>query len=150
MAREVMRLTWKTDAFAAQVLYRAKARWQGLGIPVLPRLAHGLAMITAQVSIGDPVVIEPGIYLPHGQVVVDGLVTIGRGTAIRPWVTIGLAEGNFEGPKIGRNVRVGTGAKIFGPVTVGNNALIGANAVILHDVPPRSTAVGVPARLLSR
>ena len=81
--------------------------------------------------------------------VLDGLVRVGRGTAIRPWVTVGLAEGNFEGPKIGRNVRVGTGAKLFGPITIGDNALIGANAVVLQDVPAGSTAVGVPARIVA-
>jgi serine O-acetyltransferase len=149
LAREALRLAWKSDAFAGQVLYRAKARLQGLGVPVLPRIAHGLAMASAQICVGDPVVIEAGIYFPHGQVVIDGLVRIGSGTAIRPWVTIGLAEGNFEGPKIGRNVRVGTGAKLFGPIQVGDGALIGANAVVLHDVPARATAVGVPAQIRS-
>jgi serine O-acetyltransferase len=146
---EVLRLIWVSDAFLALVCYRAKARLQGLGVPVLPKLGHHLAMSIAQVSIGDPVVVEAGIYLPHGQVVLDGLVRVGAGTAIRPWVTVGLAEGNFEGPKIGRNVRVGTGAKILGPVTIGDHARIGANAVVLRDVPARATAVGVPARITS-
>jgi serine O-acetyltransferase len=146
---EALRLAWVSDAYFALACYRAKARLQGLGVPVLPKLAHRLAMASAQVCIGDPVVIEAGIYLPHGQVVIDGLVRIGAGTAIRPWVTIGLAEGKFEGPQIGRSVRVGTGAKVFGPVTIGDHALIGANAVVLDDVPSRATAVGVPARITS-
>jgi serine O-acetyltransferase len=148
-AWEVLRLSWKSDAFLALVCYRAKARLQGLGVPLLPEVGHHLAMSIAQVSIGDPVIIEAGIYLPHGQVVLDGLVRVGAGTAIRPWVTIGLAEGNFEGPKIGRSVRIGTGAKVLGPVSIGDHALIGANAVVLCNVPERATAVGVPARITS-
>jgi serine acetyltransferase len=65
---------------------------------------------------------------------------------INPWVTIGLRAGDFRGPSIGRHVQIGTGAKIIGPVTVGDNASIGANAVVVHDVPPRTTVVGAPAR----
>ena len=67
---------------------------QALGVPLLPRLAHRLAMAIAQVSIGDPVVIEPGIYIVHGQVVVDGLVEIQSGVVIAPLVTIGLRAGD--------------------------------------------------------
>jgi serine O-acetyltransferase len=142
---QVLRLMWVSDAFLAQSLYRLKARMQALGIPVLPRLAHRLAMTTAQVCIGDPVIVRAGIYLPHGQVVVDGFVEIDSGTVIFPWVTVGLRGGNLQGPKIGRDVQIGTGAKIIGPVTVGAGARIGANAVVVHDVSAGATVVGVPA-----
>ena len=148
LARAAVRLALTSDAFLALAFYRAKARLQGLGVPVLPRIAHRLAMATAQVCIGDPVVIEAGIYLPHGQVVIDGLVRVAEGAIIRPWVTIGLKEGNFEGPKIGRGVSIGTGAKVFGPIVIGERALIGANAVVIQDVPERATAVGIPARIV--
>ena len=63
-------------------------------MPVLPRLAHRLAMAIAQVSIGDPVVVHPGVYIVHGQVVVDGLVEIHEGAVIAPFVTIGLRAGD--------------------------------------------------------
>ena len=150
LAYEALRLAVVSDAFAGLMLYRCKARLQALGVPLLPYVAHRLAIRWAGVSIGNPVLIEPGIYLPHGQVVIDGIVNIGHGTAIRPWVTIGLIEGNFQGPTIGANVRIGTGAKILGPVTLGDGAGIGANAVVLIDVPPGATAVGVPARVSKR
>ena len=55
----------------------------------------------------------------HGQVVLDGLVEVGSGTVIGPWVTIGLRAGNVQGPKVGRNVSIGTGAKLIGPIEVG-------------------------------
>lgn len=145
---EAVRLTVVTDGFIGLMLYRCKARLQALGIPLLPYVAHRLAIATAGVCIGTPVLIDAGIYLPHGQVVIDGLVNIGAGTAIRPWVTIGLIEGKFAGPTIGRNVMIGTGAKVLGPVTVGDRASIGANAVVMLDVPPGATAVGVPARVV--
>lgn len=135
-----------SDAFLAQVLYRAKARMQDLGIPLIPRLAHRLAMAAAQVSIGDPVVVAPGLYLLHGQVVIDGLVEVGPGVVIGPWVTIGLRAGELRGPTIGPNARVGTGAKVIGPVDVGARSVIGANAVVVSDVPAGSTVGGIPAR----
>ena len=146
-AAQLVRLAWMSDAFLAQALYRAKARMQALRVPLLPRVAHRLAMALAQVSIGDPVVVQPGIYILHGQVVIDGSVEVGSGTTIAPWVTIGLRAGNYQGATIERNVSIGTGAKIIGPVTIGEGATIGANAVVVHDVPAGATVVGAPARV---
>jgi serine O-acetyltransferase len=145
-ALQMARLAWSSDAFLAQASYRVKARLQAAGVPVLPRLAHRLAMVLAQVSIGDPVIVHPGVYIVHGQVVADGLVEIGEGTVIAPWVTIGLRAGDVQGPRIGPHVSIGTGAKIIGPVTVGAGARIGAGAVVVGDVAPGATVAGVPAR----
>jgi serine O-acetyltransferase len=146
-AAQIARLAWVSDAYLAQALYRLKARLQALGVPVLPRLAHRLAMVTAQVSIGDPVVVHPGVYLLHGQVVIDGLVEIHRGVTIAPWVTIGLRAGDFRGATIERDVSIGTGAKLIGAVRVGAGASIGANAVVVDDIAPGTTVVGAPARV---
>jgi serine O-acetyltransferase len=146
---QVLRLMWQSDAFGGQVCYRAKARLQALGVPVLPRLAHRLAIALAQVCIGDPVIVHAGVYLPHGQVVIDGLTEVGSGTAIRPFVTIGLNEG-LIGPTVGRNVVIGTGAKIIGPVHLGDGCCIGANAVVVRDVAANTTVVGVPAAPLDQ
>jgi serine O-acetyltransferase len=106
-------------------------------------------MSWCQVCIGKPVVIAPGLYLPHGQVVVDGITSIGPDCILFPWVTIGLRAGNFQGPSIEAGVHVGTGAKVIGPVSVGAGAKIGANAVVVADVPQGMTAVGVPAHHVS-
>jgi serine O-acetyltransferase len=144
--RQAVRLVFVTDAFFAQVMYRLKAACQKHGVPFVPLVAHRLAIVTGQVSIGDPVVVEPGIYLAHGQVVIDGLVRIGRGTTIAPFVTIGLLAGNLQGATIEHHAKIGTGAKIIGPVRIGANASVGANAVVVHDVSAGTTAVGVPAR----
>jgi serine O-acetyltransferase len=145
---QIVRLCVASDAFLAQVLYRTKASLQARGVPLLPRLAHRLAMASAQVSIGDPVIVQPGVYIVHGQVVVDGLVEIGTGVTIAPWVTIGLRAGDFRGPTIEDGAQIGTGAKVIGPVRVGAGARIGANAVVTDDIPAGVTAVGAPARPL--
>ena len=147
-AFQILRLTWSSDAFLAQALYRAKARLQALGVPLLPRICHRLAIVFGQVAIGDPVVIAPGLYLLHGQVVIDGLTEIGPRARIAPFVTIGLRQGDIGGPKIGGDVEIGTGAKVLGRITVGDGVSVGANAVVLGDVAAGATVVGAPARAL--
>lgn len=148
-AGQMLRLAAVSDAFLAQALYRAKARLQTLGVPLLPRLLHRLAMMTAQVAIGDPVVVAPGVYLAHGQVVIDGLTEIASGVVIFPFVTIGLKAGDIRGPRIEEQASIGTGAKLIGPITVGRRARVGANAVVVDDVPADATVVGSPARAVA-
>jgi serine O-acetyltransferase len=145
---QMIRLAVVSDAYLGQALYRCKAALQARGVPLLPRVAHRLAMIAAQISIGDPVIVAPGVYLIHGQVVVDGLVEIGPDTTIAPFVTIGLRAGDVRGPTIGSGVTIGTGAKLIGPVRIGDGAQIGANAVVVSDVAAGVTVAGAPARPL--
>jgi serine O-acetyltransferase len=143
---QILRLMWSSDAFFAQSLYRAKASLQALGVPLLPQLLHRLAILIGQVTIGDPVVIGPGLYLYHGLVVIDGVTVIGPGARIAPFTSIGLVSGSIVGPTIGADVQVGTGARVLGELTIGDGAQIGANAVVLSDVEAGTTVVGVPAR----
>ena len=145
---QIIRLCVVTDAFFAMICYRAKATLQARGVPLLPRLLHRMAMATAQIAIGDPVVVHPGVYIIHGQIVLDGIVEIGPGVTIAPWTTIGLRAGNLKGPTIERGVQVGTGARLLGPWHIGENARIGANAVVTANVPAGATVVGIPAREL--
>jgi serine O-acetyltransferase len=141
---------WVSDAFAAQVAYRLRCWAIARSVPVLPTFLHRFSMIWAQVCIGDPVVIGPGLYLAHGGVVIDGITQLGQDVVVFPGVTIGLVAGEFTGPTIGDGARIGTGAKVIGPVSVGDRAQVGANAVVRCDVPAGATAVGVPARVIVR
>jgi serine O-acetyltransferase len=142
----VLRLAWITDEFFALVMYRAQSRLDALRVPLLPRIAHRLAIIAADLYVGELVLMHPGVFIGHGMVVIDGFVEVGPGVRIGPGVTIGLRGGN-RGPTIERDVLIGTGAKVLGELTVGRGARIGANAVVMADVPPGATAVGVPARV---
>ncbi|MEJ7583568.1 MAG: hypothetical protein WKF43_05630 [Acidimicrobiales bacterium] len=146
---QIVRLAIVTDSFLAQTCYRAKVGCQIRRIPILPRVLHRLAVITGQISIDDPVVMQPGVYIPHGQVVIDGDTEIAPGVILMPFVTVGLRSGYDGGPSVGGRAAIGTGAKVLGPVRVGQRAQIGANAVVLTDVSDGATAVGVPARILS-
>ena len=144
---QALRLMLESDAFLALAAYRMKARLRALGIPVLPWVAHRLAMVFAQVSIADTVVVRPGVFIPHGQVVVYGEVEIKPGAALLPWVTVGpIPGGGVVGPRIGAFARIGTGAKVLGDIEIGGLARVGANAVVLDDVPQNTTVVGIPAR----
>ena len=136
----------------AVLVYRLQAWLRKNRVPVLPELCRRITMLTCAVAIGDRTVIGPGLLMAHGNVVIDGDTTIGPLCSVSPFVTIGLNTGgpdpSFGGPKIGRFVFIGTGAKILGSISIGDNARIGANAVVLNDVPANSTAVGMPARVL--
>ncbi|MEO1374555.1 MAG: serine O-acetyltransferase [Cyanobacteria bacterium J06635_10] len=97
------------------------------------------------VNLGQRVVIEH-----QGGIVIHGYCSIGDESIIRQGVTLGnrYLERPMEAPCLGKRVNVGAGAKIFGNVKIGDGANIGANAVVLHDVPCGSTAVGIPARII--
>ena len=139
---------WGQRRLPRPVALGAKARLQALGIPILPRLAHRLAMVIAQILIGNPVLVHPGVYIAHGQVVIDGFVEIHTGAVISPFASIGLRGGVQSGRRFGPNVIVGTGASVLGRLQVGAGAQIGANALVVGDVRESTIVVGVPARPL--
>ena len=95
--------------------------------------------------------IGKGLFIDHGMgVVVGETAEIGDYCTIYQGVTLG-GTGKDKGkrhPTLGNNVMVGSGAKVLGPVIVGDGSKVGANALVLFDVPPNSTAVGVPARVV--
>ncbi len=94
-----------------------------------------------------------GVFIDHGMGVVIGeTAEVGDNCVIYQGVTLG-GTGKDRGkrhPTLGDNVMVGAGAKILGPFRVGDNSKIAANAVVLEEIPPNSTAVGVPARIVRR
>lgn len=91
-----------------------------------------------------------GVIVEHqGGIVVHGASVIGEGSIIRQNCTLGLRSLDRldEAPMIGKRVNIGAGAVIIGRVTIGDDAAIGANAVVMHDVPAGALAVGVPAEV---
>ncbi|MEM6614236.1 MAG: serine O-acetyltransferase [Cyanobacteria bacterium P01_C01_bin.72] len=99
------------------------------------------------VQLGRRVVVEH-----QGGIVIHGDCVIGDDSIIRQGVTLGnrYLEQPFDAPQLGVKVNVGAGAKIFGKIKIGDRAQIGANAVVLQDVPPDATAVGIPAKIIPR
>ena len=93
--------------------------------------------------------IGPGLFIQHGTSTLVFAQRIGKNCWINQQVTIGYSIGS-ESPIIGDNVRVSAGAKIFGSVTIGDNATIGPNTVVINDVPPNVTVLGVPGRVVWR
>jgi serine O-acetyltransferase len=138
-----------SDGTAAMVLYRLMQGSRRARLPVLEMVFNKLTAIFGGCIIGRGAEFGPGLVLVHSQgVVINGAVRGGRDIKIEHQVTIG-AEKRLS-PVIGDGVFIGAGAKIVGPVTIGANARIGANAVVVHDVPPDTTAVGIPARAIPR
>ncbi len=117
----------------------------------IARLLSQLGRFFTGIEIHPGAQIGKGLMIDHGSGVVIGETTIiGDNCTIYQGVTLG-GTGKDKGkrhPTLGNNVMVGSGAKILGPFVVGDNARIAANAVVLEEVPPNATAVGVPARIV--
>ena len=146
---QILRLMLVTDSFLGQVAYRLEVGLRSRGVPVLPWIAHKVAMATAQIAISSTAILQPGVFITNGQLVVQGYVVIRAGTILAPWITLAAAPPDPVGPVIGPRAKIGTGAKVLGRVTVGANARVGANSLVLNDVPAGATAVGMPAKSAS-
>jgi serine O-acetyltransferase len=90
-----------------------------------------------------------GIFIQHGFATIIAAKSIGKNCWVSQQVTIGYSN-STDCPTLGDNVTVYAGAKILGKVTVGHNVIIGANAVVVKDVPPNCTVVGVPAYIVRK
>ncbi len=119
----------------------------------LARLISQVARFLTGIEIHPGAKIGRGVFIDHGSGVVIGETTeVGDGCTIYQGATLG-GTGKDRGkrhPTLGKNVLVGTGAKILGPFKVGDHSKIAANAVVLAEIPPNSTAVGVPARVVKQ
>ena len=138
-----------TDGTPAMILYRlmqGSRRWH---LTPLEWIFNRMNSMFCNCIIGRGAEFGPGFVLIHSTgVVINGAVRGGRNVLIEHQVTIGTER--RRAPVLGSDVFIGAGAKIIGAVTIGSGARIGANAVVLHDVPPHSTAVGIPARIVRR
>jgi serine O-acetyltransferase len=129
---------------AVHVLYRA-------GIPLLPRWLSNVSRFLTGIEIHPAAKLGKGVFIDHGMGVVIGeTAEVGDGCTIYQGVTLGgtsLSHGKRH-PTLQQNVTVGVNAAVLGAITVGANSKIGGGSVVVKDVPPNSTVVGVPARIV--
>jgi serine O-acetyltransferase len=138
-----------TDGTMAMLLYRLMQGCHRARLTPLEMIFNKLIGILGGCIIGRGAEFGPGFVLVHSNgVVINGAVRGGHDVTIEHQVTIGAEK--RQSPIIGDGVFIGAGAKIIGPVTIGANARIGANAVVVGDIPPDTTAVGIPARAITR
>lgn len=125
---------------AAHALYNA-------GVPLLPRLIALLSRTITGIEIHPAAKVGGGLFIDHGMGVVIGeTAELGDDVTLYQGVTLGgtgFATGKRH-PTVQDNVTIGSGAKLLGPITVGHGSKIGANSVVIHDVPANSTVVGNP------
>ena len=117
------------------------------GIPLLPRVIAALSRAITGIEIHPAARIGNGFFIDHGMGVVIGeTAEIGDNVTLYQGVTLGgtgFATGKRH-PTVEDNVTIGSGAKLLGPIRVGHGSKVGANSVVIHDVPPNSTVVGNP------
>jgi serine O-acetyltransferase len=141
--------TLLTDGTAAMILYRLMQWAQRWRLAPLAMIFNKLNAICCNCIIGRGADFGPGLVFIHSTgVVINTYVRAGSHVYIEHQVTIG-AEGR-QSPTLGSDVFLGAGAKIVGPVHIGDGARVGANAVVTRDVPPHCTAAGNPAILVAR
>jgi serine O-acetyltransferase len=136
----------------AMVIFRLSSWLFHHRLPLIGRIVSHLGRFLTGIEIHPGATIGRRLFIDHGMGVVIGETTvIGDDVTLYQGVTLG-GTGHERGkrhPTLGNNVVVGVGAKILGAVTVGDSARIGGGAVVLRDVPPHTTAVGVPARTVA-
>lgn len=145
---------WGAQGFWAMVVYRF-GRWRYTVRPaplrkLLSLIYHflfKLVQVLTGIELPCEVPIGNGFIIEHsGSIIVSGFAGFGDHCRIRTGVVIGLSRVEDPcAPQFGNDVDIGAGAKILGNIRIGNRVLIGANAVVLQDVPDDSIAVGIPA-----
>ena len=150
-ARGTLEILLCYPGFHALVLHRISHRLWGLGLPLLPRLLSQLGRSLTGVEIHPGARIGRGVFIDHGMGVVIGeTAVIGNNCLLYQGATLG-GTGKASGkrhPTLEDNVVVGAGAKVLGAINVGSNTRIGAGSVLLRDVAPDSTVVGIPGRVI--
>jgi serine O-acetyltransferase len=145
---------WSAQGFWALLVYRF-GRWRyGVRPAVLRkfcsliyRIAFKLVQVVTGIELPCEVEIGRNFVIDHfGGIVISGYAKFGDNCRIRNGVVVGLQRVDEPcAPVIGNNVDIGAGAKVLGPIKVGDNVVIGANAVVIRDVPDDCIAAGVPA-----
>lgn len=135
---------------SALQIYRA-ARWlHKRHVPLLPRFLDLVSRALFACWVPHSATLGRGVVLGYGGlgIVIHSAAVVGDGVHIDQHVTIGGSATRLGVPTIGCGVYIGAGAKLLGPIVVGDHAVIGANAVVVKDVPARSVVAGIPARVI--
>ncbi len=152
-ARSTTEILMLYSGVHAMMAYRIANRLHKEGKQLSARAVSQLARHFTGIEIHPGATIGKGLFIDHGMGVVIGeTAEIGDNCTIYQGVTLG-GTGKDVGkrhPTLGDNVMIGAGAKVLGPVKVGSNSKIAANAVVLREVPENSTAVGIPAKVVRR
>lgn len=152
-ARNTLEILLTYSGFHALIFYRASHFFYEFKFYTIARIISQLGRSFTGIEIHPGAKIGKGLFIDHGMGVVIGeTAEIGDNCLIYQGVTLG-GTGKHKGkrhPTLGNNVMVGAGARVLGPFKVGDNAKIAANAVVLEEVPPNCTAVGVPARIVKK
>jgi len=123
----------------------------GLGVPLLPRFLSNLVRASTGIEIHPAAKIGHRFFIDHGMGVLIGeTAEVGDDVTLYKGVTLGgtsLGSGKRH-PTIGNDVVIGTNASILGAITIGDGARVGAGSVVVRDVPPRATVVGIPGRIV--
>ena len=152
-ARSEMETLLTYPGVHALIWHRIAHRLWGAGWKFPARLLSWLGRFLSNVDIHPAATIGHRFFIDHGAGVVIGeTAEIGDDVTIRQGVTLGIksAAAPRDAPVIGNRVDIGAGAKLSGKIRIGDDVVIGANAVVLTDVPARSIAVGVPATIRPR
>jgi serine O-acetyltransferase len=135
----------------ALLAHRVSHALHHAGVPLLPRFLSMATRAITNIEIHPAAVIGDALFIDHGTgVVVGETAEIGDNVTLYQGVTLGgtgFATGKRH-PTVQDNVTIGSGAKLLGPITVGHGAKIGANSVVITDVPPNSTVVGNPGHVV--
>ena len=131
----------------ALLAHRIAHALEDLGMPVAPHTIAYVARMLTGIEIHPRAEVGDGLFIDHGNgVVVGETAEVGENVTMYQGVTLGgtgFARGKRH-PTVEDNVTIGSGAKLLGPIRIGHGAKIGANAVVIHDIPPNSTVVGNP------
>ena len=133
--------------------YRVSHRLWGRNLKLAARLVSALVRVVTGVDIHPAATIGTGLFIDHATAVVIGQTAeVGDDVTIYQGVTLGgtSLQQVKRHPTVGDRVTIGAGAKVLGPVTIGHDSRIGANAVVVRDVPPNSVVVGVPGQVIAR
>ncbi|WP_019508003.1 serine O-acetyltransferase [Pleurocapsa sp. PCC 7319] len=137
----------------AIILYRIAHLLHNLGVFFLPRFISHLGRLLTGIEIHPGAIIGKGVFIDHGMGVVIGeTAVVGDYCLLYQGVTLGGTgkETGKRHPTLGCNVTVGAGAKILGNIKIGSHTRVGAVSIVLKDIPPNSTVVGIPGRVISQ